>query len=507
MDITTLAYFLFVLLTSIIYWSVRGRYQWIILLCFSILFFLINSKPTTILYILFSVLSVYIGTSMLERIDKHKRHIVAISVVLLNFLILGVLKYSNLVIDAVNLIGFKSGHSGEVLRRVNLVSPLAISFYTLQIVGYFIDCYRGKIKRETNIFKLLLFTCYFPMMISGPICRFDDIKHTLYGENKFDYVRVSDGMKRIALGVLKKFAIGNRVFSIVLVIDTNPEKYGGLYIWLSAIIYSVYLYMDFSGCMDIICGVSRILGVEIPENFKAPFFAKSTQEFWRRWHITLGAWLRDYVLDSVLKARGFINFTKLTIKKIGKKRGRKISVYVSMLSVWICMGIWHGNGWKYVLGEGLWYWFVIVLGMILETKLIKVRDFLHINSEMKLWHIFQAIRTFCIFSVGNLFFKAESLTSAINQIYASFSIRGMKMPISSLITNNKNISGWMNLSVLILSLVLVSFIDTVIYKEEDIFELIAKRKLVSRWCIYTLIIALIVLSLGTHSEPFAYAQF
>ena len=156
------------------------------------------------------------------------------------------------------------------------------------------------------------------MMISGPICRFDDIKPTLYGENKFDYVRVSDGMKRIALGVLKKFAIGNRVFSIVLVIDTNPEKYGGLYIWLSAIIYSVYLYMDFSGCMDIICGVSRILGVEIPENFKAPFFAKSTQEFWRRWHITLGAWLRDYVLDSVLKARGFINFTKLTIKKSGK---------------------------------------------------------------------------------------------------------------------------------------------------------------------------------------------
>ena len=456
---------------------------------------------------LYSTTSVYFGAILLERKDEEKKQIIASVVIISNLLILAVLKYSNLFVDAVNFFALIFDHSEPILHRVSFIAPLAISFYTLQIIGYFIDCYREEIKPEQNIFKLILFTCYFPMMVSGPICRFKDVQNSLFSNNSFEYQRVSDGIKRIALGIIKKMAIGNRIFSVVSIIDADISTYSGYYIWISALLYSLYLYMDFSGCMDIISGVSNILGVKLRDNFNAPFFSRSTKEFWRRWHITLGAWLRDYVLDSLLKSRIYINITKLSIKKLGKKHGRNLSVYISMLSVWICMGIWHGNGWKYVFGEGLWYWLVIVLGMMFESKLINLRNSLKINANSNYWHVFQSIRTFIIFSVGNLFFKATNLSSAFDQIIKSFSVRGDRSVISNLISGNSNIKGLTNVSVLLSAILLVLIIDVLISKDKDVFKIIAKKSILVRWSVYTLMIALIVLSLGTHSVPFAYAMF
>ena len=507
MDIVALEYFLFVFCTALIYWSLKGQKKWIVLLFSSLIFFFINSKPSTVLYMLYSATSVYFGTILLEKRDERKKQIIASAVIISNLAILAVLKYSNLFVDAVNFVGILFDNSEPILHRVSFVAPLAISFYTLQIIGYFIDCYRGEIKPEKNILKLLLFTCYFPMMVSGPICRFNDVQNSLFNNNSFDYQRVSVGIKRIALGLIKKIAIGNRLFSVVSIIDSDISTYSGYYIWISALLYSLYLYMDFSGCMDIISAVSNILGVKLPDNFKAPFFSRSTKEFWRRWHITLGAWLRDYVLDSLLKSRIYINITKISLKKLGRKRGRNLSVYISMLFVWICMGIWHGNGWKYVFGEGLWYWLVIVLGMMFESKFNNLRNALKINANSNYWHVFQSIRTFIIFSVGNLFFKATNLNSAFNQIIKSFSVRGDRGVFSNLISDNSNIRGFTNVSVLLVAILLVLIVDILIFKEKDVFKIIAKKGILARWAVYTLMIALIVLSLGTHSVPFAYAIF
>lgn len=507
MDIITLAYFIFVAITAIVYWTLDRKNKWIVILFSSLIFFFINSKPVTIVYMLYSAVSVYIGSIILNRINDKARKIVAIFVVLSNIAILGVLKYSNLFVDAVNFLGIAFHQNVPFFNRVDFVAPLAISFYTLQIIGYFIDCYRGDIETEHNFLKLMLFTCYFPMMVSGPICRYDDMKETLFRNNHFDYKRVSNGIKEIAFGLIKKLAVGNRLFSIVSIIDSDISKYHGYYIWISALLYSVYLYMDFSGCMDIISGVSNILGINLPRNFRAPFFSKSTKEFWRRWHITLGAWLRDYVLDSVLKSRLYINFTKFLIKQFGRKRGRNISVYISMLSVWICMGIWHGNGWKYVLGEGFWYWLVIVLGMMFNSQLEKACQILKIDVNSCYWHFFQSLRTVIIFSIGNIFFKASSLKMAFYQIKMSFSIKWAGISFNNLIHNNPDVSGIVNAVVLLAAISLVLIADIGIYRDKCLFDMISKENVAVRWSIYTLMIVIIVLSLGTHSEQFAYAKF
>lgn len=508
MEVTSLIFPAFVMLGAIIYWNVKGRYQWVVLLVLSLVFYCTYVAPVTFIYVLISTFTAYGAAIFFERSGSERRNrIVVVLALLVDMGILAVLKYTNLVIRTWNFFGSLGSDDFSASPLVHWAAPLGISFFTLQIVSYLIDCYRGELQPERNPLKLLLFTCYFPMMISGPICRYGEMRDQLSTEHHFQYERATRGLKRMAFGAMKKMVVGNRILIVVNILDGDTARYDGAYIWLSAILYTVFLYADFSGCMDIVLGASEIFGIDMPENFRAPFLSRSTQEFWRRWHITLGAWLRDYVLNSLLKSRAFINMTKAIRKRYGKKAGRRIPAYLSMLVVWFAMGLWHGNSWKYILGEGMWFWLVIVLGMMFEDQNKKLMKLLHIDSKAGYWHAFQSVRTFLIASVGNFFFKAASMPDAIRRISIGFTTHWDPSLILQLPYLDKNTGGTAGLCLVIAGLALIVAADVFKYREIDANDVITSRPAVVRWGLYTVVLAMIFMSLSVQSAPFAYAQF
>lgn len=422
MDITSAGFLILVAVSLLIYWNIPAKYQWYILLIDSIIFYLFSLSPYTFVYLLLSVASIYIGSRYFEKPQKsdQKKKICLIVVICFNLLILAVLKYSNLFIQTANY--FRTGETQ--LAFLHLAAPLAISFYTLQAIAYLLDCYWGQIKAEKNLLKLLLFICYFPLMNSGPISRYSQLGTQLIQEHAFDYQRTVSGLRRIFWGIIKKVIIANRLTYLVNFLFNNYETFDGIWIWAGVVLFSIELYFDFSGCMDIVIGASKCFGIILEENFLAPFFSRTIQEFWQRWHITLGKWLKDYIMNPILKSHRFVQLGKNCKKRWGKK-GKKIPAYIAMFVLWSAMGMWHGgDSWKYIIGEGWWFWLVIVLGQSLEPAFEKAKNTLHIKEENAIWILFQRLRTLLVFSTGMIFFRAKNLETAWDMLRNSFRFQG-----------------------------------------------------------------------------------
>ncbi len=514
MEITSFIFYAFVGISLLIYWKLPRKSQWKLLLADSAIFYCLNAKPWTLVYLAASVISVYLATGYFQRVTDtvdekgdtdRKKRVVLLLTIALNIGILSVLKYTNLAVHTFN----HMARGRWTIQEVNWAAPLAVSFYTLQLLAYLLDCYWGIARPEKNVGKLILYTAYFPQMVSGPISRYSDIGTQLFEKHEFDYDRVVHGLKRIAWGLLKKLAVSNRVAVIVNSLWEDPGAFSGFYIWIAAVGFVIQLYTDFSGCMDIVLGVSECFGIYLPENFNAPLLSRTVQEFWRRWHITLGQWLRDYIMNPLAKSDAMVKLGVKCKKKFGKKRGKKIPVYLSMLVLWLCMGIWHGDSWKYILGEGLWFWFVIVVGQVLKEPLDKVKRTMHIKENNICWQLFQTVRTFALVAIGFLFFRAESLMDAVHRIMlgTKFTFDIPKFIQFARFFIQPDMGGKLGFLIMTLSFILIFIVDICKYFEVEKGTLFFERHKVIRWVGYYGIALFLVLSLNIGVQEFAYAQF
>lgn len=514
MDITSIYFYIFVGIVLLIYWNLPQKYQWKLLLASSVLFYCLSAHPATILYLIFSIVTVYCAVNYFQMTEtrgnadensERKRRRVLIITLVANVGLLVILKYTNLGIHTWNRL---FAGCGIVLDEVHWLEPLAISFYTLQLVSYLLDCYWGVAQVEKNVFRLALFASYFPQMVSGPISRYSEIGDQLFEKHGIDYNRVVHGLKRIAWGLLKKLAISNRVAVAVNAIWEKPETFSGFYIWIVAAGFAIQLYTDFSGCMDIVLGVSECFGIYLPENFRAPLLSKSVQEFWQRWHITLGGWLRDYIMNPLSKSDAMINFGQKCRKRFGKKRGKKIPVYLSMFAVWFLMGLWHGNSWSFV-AQGLWFWMVIVLGQMLKEPFGIWKKKLHINEKSFMWQAFQVVRTFAAFVVGSIFFRADSLFDAFHRIGLSTKMNfdfGTFKDFAHF-CYSVDIGGKLGLLIAVVAFLFVAVVDFCIYLKSDrIFRFFEKHS-VAKWVGYYALVFILILSLDIRAQEFLYAQF
>lgn len=512
MSITSFEFMLFVAVSLVIYWNLPKRFQWVLLLVDSLLFYFANATAYTFLYVAFSIISVYAATTYFAKVGMEpeqagKKRAVLTVTVIANAGILALLKYTNLFIHTANI--FRRAADASEFQTVNWLAPLAISFYTLQLLSYLLDCYWGVATVEKNPLKVALYTCYFPQMISGPISRYSEIGTQLYEHHGFDYKRVTFGMKRVCWGLVKKLAISNRLGVIVDLMYKDPATFDGAWIWVATVGFVLQLYTDFSGCMDIVLGVSQCFGIMLPENFNAAFFTRSVQEFWRNWHSTLGNWLRDYIMNPLLKSKAFQNFGKWSKKKFGKKRGKKIPAYGAMLVVWLTMGLWHGNSWKYIMGEGFWFWLVIVSGQLLEPCFAKIKTFLHIKEENGVWRAFQMVRTFVIFTIGMLFFRAASFMNALELFVKGlrFTLDTSALAVFGTSNFSSGIGGKAGVAIMIAAFVLLVIVDYCHYKGKDVQQMVAKQNIVVRWILYIMLIFFVLMSMDVGSAEFAYAQF
>ena len=373
MYFTSFGFILFLVVTFVLYYAVPKKAQWPVLLAAS-LFFYAFSGLTNFAYIFATIISTYLIGVKLSKIHKEqsgflsankaelskeqkkeykagmkkKRWRWLLVCLFLNFGIMAVIKYTDFAISNVNsLIETFGGNGG--LGLMNLILPLGLSFYTFQTMGYIIDVYRGKCEAEQNIFKFALFTSFFPQIIQGPISRFEDISTDLFGEKSFDAKTFSYGAQRIIWGFLKKLVIADRLLIAVRVLSADPQGYPGIYVLACMFLYAVTLYADFTGGIDITIGIAEAMGIKVKENFDRPFYSKSIAEYWRRWHITMGTWFKDYLFYPLSVCKPMLNFSSWSRRVLGEKIGKRLPVYVSTLVVWFATGLWHGATWNFIV--------------------------------------------------------------------------------------------------------------------------------------------------------------
>lgn len=487
MDITEISYYLFIGISLIVYWLVPHKWRWGVLLLDSVIFCAVNTAPITFIYMLAGVTTVYGSAIYFEKNPEGKlKRPLMISALAVNLGILALLKYTNLFINTFNFLSKSS------VDTVNWKAPLALSFYTLTLISYLLDSYWGIIGAERNFLKFLLYIFYFPVMISGPILRAGESKNKLFEEVSFDYDRTVRGMRRAAWGLLKKVVVADHLAIIVSYMFTNIELYKSLWVLVASAIFVFELYFDFSGCMDIVLGLSACFGIELTENFKAPFLSKTVQEFWRRWHITLGLWLRDYLMTPLLRTKWLLNMGKRCKKRFGKL-GRKIPTFVAMFFLWSSMGLWHGNSWKYIIGEGWWFWIIIVIGQIFEPQLKKLKKTLKIKEESRGFDVFCVIRTFVLYIIGMLFFRAADLPTAFKMVRNIFSRMTFKAPLAGLYDDVWDSFGGLSAVIVVLALMVIQFFcDLKTYRGETMQDRVSSLKAPVRWVLYFALIFVII---------------
>ena len=504
MGITSFLFLLFFAVSVILYYSIPKRYQWSFLLVISVFYFLLSGNALLILYPLVSITVTYFGAKRIEQEKDRKKRKWGLSlVVVCNLGILIVLKYLNLGVYTYNALVSRLAEAPALLDTLHFLIPLGVSFYTLSILSYVFDVYYEIAPAEKNWAKLFLFGMYFPTIISGPIMRYKDMKEQMFGEHVFDYTQVTRGLQRILWGFFKVLVISERLAIVVSTVYDDFKTYGGFYIVFATLCFSLQLYSNFSGSMDIVIGVSQVYGIILPENFQTPFFSKTIQEFWRRWHITLGAWLKDYIFYPVLRTEFFMELPGKLKPRFGKKTAKRITTFSAMFILWFAVGLWHGGSWKYIIGSGMIPWIYIVGGELLEPLWVKLRALFRVTKDAKWFSVFQMIRTFLLMSFAFLFFNSAGFFSALSMIKNVLTTwNPWILWDGSLLQLGLEIKEWV---VLVLSLSLLWAVS-VMQQKGSIRAWLAKKNIVVRWVLLYALLFWVIL-MGNYGPGYSAAEF
>ncbi len=459
----------FVIILLLLYFVLPKVLQpWILLLGNVVFYSMFNIRAWYFLGA--SILSVYLAgwVMALLRIPR----VVCGSVICLNLGLLIFTKYGNMMF-----------HGSSILI------PLGISFYTLQVISYLVDITRGEIQIERNPFKLALYFTYFPVIMQGPISRYGQLGPQLWARHDFDLDRMRDGVQLALWGAFKKMVIADRAALIVDKVFAPGSGFEGVPVLFAAIMYSIQIYTDFSGCVDISRGVSQCLGINLIKNFSHPYFAESIQDFWRRWHISLSSWLRDYIYIP-----------------LGGNRYGVCRKYVNVLFVFAVSGLWHGTGMNFFLWGLLHGVFQMV--DVAKAKLgVIVWRWLGIDTSGFFCHLIRIVVTFSEVTFAWIFFRAQDCSHAISIIKRMMVLRPRQLVESSWVS-------WgldrMDLVVLMVSIGLLLGIST-FQEREPLRCFINNHQLCVRWSAsLTGIVLLVVFGMyGTGYKPvqFIYMQF
>lgn len=487
MSITSFSFLCLFAVSLLLYYVIPKKAQWSFLLLLSAGYFLTSDGVKAggwylILYPLAAVAAVYFAALTIDSTKEQKKKRAAlICAVIFCVALLCTLKFFGL----------------------GLLVPMGISFYTLTLLGYLFDVYYEIGPVQRNYAKLFLFGCYFPTMISGPILKYGEMEKQMYESRRFDYRRVTFGMQRMILGFLKKLVISERLALIANEVFNNYQSYSGLSIWAGAAAFTFQLYTDFDGCMDIVLGLSECFGIRLPENFSAPFLARSISEYWRRWHISLGNWLKDYLFYPLLRTKFFMTLPKKLKDRAGKKRAKQITTFSAMFILWFTIGYWHGGTWNFIIGSGLLHWFYIVSGELMEPLFVKWRTFFHVDTENKWFILFQRVRTFVLVMLGLIFFRNTQVSDAVYMIGRGFSGPGTELFASGVLSGIG--MDWIECAIVLVSLLFTSWIS-VKSQKEDLREKLASVPLVLRWAILYALIFYVIL-LGKYGPGYSASEF
>lgn len=411
----SIEFLIFTAATFLLYFVFPEKWRWMILLGMS-LYFYGRCGVKDLLFILATAGIAYMITCNIEMIynttnpDKKiaRKYLSAGIGVILTLLLYA--KVGSKAVNAVYYIFFDQKVDFQT------VVPLGISYYTFSVIGYMADVYWKKETVEHNYLKLLLYMIYFPHILQGPIARHKKLAHQLAEGHPFQYKNFCYGFQRMVWGYFKKMVIADRFAMITREVFGNYEAYEGFVFVFAALCASIELYCDFSGCMDIVLGISEAMSIRLDENFQRPFFSKSVAEFWRRWHITLGTWFKDYVYMPLAINPRLIKFCQAGRKRFGSRFAKNLMHAIPLFIVWFLTGLWHSTGLNYIVW-GIYWGLLIILSTIFTPEIKKITMKLEINTESGWYRMFRILRTFTLFLMSR-FLTAPgdiSITGAIIQ--------------------------------------------------------------------------------------------
>ena len=459
MSLISEVFILFMFLLLVLYFIVPKRFQWICLLVFSLAFYVAGGLKS-IIFIFITALSAYFCGIAIEDIHKKtKAYIkenkkilsreektaykkqknsicktIMVLTLLLNIGFLCVFKYSDFVLEQIHVLFPKNG----LPSSLKLIIPLGISFYTFQTIGYVVDVYWEKIEAQRSFFKLLLFVSFFPQITQGPISEYHQLASQLFTQHEFEYKNFSYGIQRMMWGFFKKMVIADRAAPLVQTAFVEYASMNGYNVLFSAFLYSLQIYADFSGYMDIVCGLCEILGIRLTENFNRPYFSKSVAEYWRRWHMSLGAWFKTYVYYPVAVSKFAMKCTSKGTKAFGKNIGNTIGASIALVVVWFTTGFWHGASWAYIAWGGL-NGLAIIFTLWLQPMFDNAKKFCKINEKGFAWRVFVTLRTFFIVTLIKVFPEVGTFSMGLgfwkhcftNWDFSSLSFSSLLYPIAT----------------------------------------------------------------------------
>lgn len=485
MSYISISFFVFVIIAWIVFRIFPAERRWIVLLSASLLFYGMFS-PLYLLFLLYTALTTFFAGRLLEKKKEWKKRILVITLIL-NVAVWIFVKYYPYAASMVNRL------SPAIVLPVfeNLLIPVGISYYTLQSAGYLIDIYRGE-AAEKNFFRYVLFLVWFPAIVQGPIARYHQLAPQFRKGSSPDFDEVRERLLLILYGIIKKLVIADRLAVIANYAFENYAELGFFQLYLGALAYSFQLYMDFSGCVDLCRGVSGLFGITLPANFDSPYFARSISRFWRKWHISLSSWLRDYIYFPLG----------------GSRKGLSRKCW-NILIVFLVSGFWHGAGVHFLLW-GLLHGLYQVIGIATASVRKKIKRALNIQPDSSSDKIYQTVITFHLVAFAWIFFRADGGIQAfqyIRQMLTSWDPWTLCDGSFYTMGLSKNM-----FIIVVINLAAVMFADYL--HEKNIAGLrtrICRMHIVIRWLIYFVLIYDILLfgayGTGVSETAFLYGEF
>lgn len=484
----SLQFMLFFPIVTILYFLLPHKFRWAMLLFASCIFYMMFI-PVYILILAVTIIIDYFAGMWIEDSEGKRKKMFLIVSVLSTCLVLFIFKYFNFFNSSFGSIA-EFFHWNYPIGIINIILPIGLSFHTFQSLSYVIEVYRGHQKAERHFGIYSLYVMFYPQLVAGPIERPQNLLHQFREEHYFEYKRVTDGLKLMAWGMFKKVVIADRLSILVNQVYGNPTEYVGIPLIIATVFFAFQIYCDFSGYSDIAIGAAQVMGFKLMDNFKRPYFSKSISEFWKRWHISLSTWFKDYLYIS-----------------LGGNRVSKWRLYFNLFITFTISGLWHGANWTYVIWGAL-NGFYLVFAIWTKDIRENIAKTIGLSKYPKIRKCWQVFATFSLICFAWIFFRAKNLSEAwyiVTHLFTGMeNITTYYSQVLKLIDFGS--FGKIEFLIAILSIIFMEFVHLV-QRHYKIRHMLSEKPVWFRWSMYYAIILGIIFFGVFGKNDFIYFQF
>jgi len=481
-------FLLFFPIVTAIYFLLPHKFRWFHLLVASCIFYM-AFIPVYILILFLTIVVDYIAGLLIENASGTRRKLFLVMSIVANVGVLAFFKYYNFFAGNLDYF-FSHTHTNANIPLLNIILPIGLSFHTFQAMSYTVEVYRGHQKAERHIGIYALYVMFYPQLVAGPIERPQNLLHQFREHHSMDYDNVAAGLRLMLWGMIKKVVIADRLFLVTDPIFNHPQQYSGITLAVGVVFFAFQIFCDFSGYSDIAIGAARVMGFHLMTNFNKPYHSRTISEFWKRWHISLSTWFKDYLYIS-----------------LGGNRVTVPRMYFNLFFVFLVSGFWHGANWTFIIWGAL-HGFYLTFALFTRENRKRINEKTGVNSIHWLNNTIDVIITFSLVTFAWIFFRANNLKDAFFIVQKLGSIPG---EISKIIATRKiaflNLPGLFNLVLPCCGLIIFLELAHVIHQKYRLAETFSKRPALFRWTLYYSGLAAL-LYLGVYEKhQFIYFQF